>query len=418
MKQLTVVNTFVSRFLILALSFALVVFSTNMWGTEGKGTISILIANSAIIGFFSNIFSGSSISYFSNQYKTEKVVPFAYIWSVFIGITIPVLFNFLYLKTDFLYYLIGISVLFSLLSTNTNLFVGKQDINKYNWYTLAQQVVHLLFIFLLFYFLNEKSVKTYFVAQILCYGVLFVVSTFQIFKGCKFSNITFEKKLLFSMFEYGWKTQLSAFIQFLNYRLSFFFLEYYLGIAYVGIFSIGVTFSEAIWTVSRSLSLVLYSDILNTKNADNTIVKTKMSLKISFLVTLAFIFLVLLIPNDFYSFVFGKQFSQTKTIILYLSPGILAIAVSNIIGFYFAGTNKLGILNIKSILGLVVTVGLSLFAIPRWGILGACVVTTLSYCVSAGILFWKFYQTTEFKLKDYFVTEEEFKLILKKIVKK
>ena len=35
------------------------------------------------------------------------------------------------------------------------------------------------------------------------------------------------------MFEYGWKTQLSAFVQFLNYRLSFYFLEYFEGIASV-----------------------------------------------------------------------------------------------------------------------------------------------------------------------------------------
>ena len=39
-----------------------------MWGSEGKGSISIVIANAAIVGFFSNILAGSSISYFASKY--------------------------------------------------------------------------------------------------------------------------------------------------------------------------------------------------------------------------------------------------------------------------------------------------------------------------------------------------------------
>lgn len=46
------------------------------------------------------------------------------------------------------------------------------------------------------------------------------------------------------MFEYGWKTQLSAFVQFLNYRLSFYFLEYFEGISSVGIFPSGLPFRK------------------------------------------------------------------------------------------------------------------------------------------------------------------------------
>ena len=60
--QLTIIKTFVSRFLILILSFGLVIYSTNMWGSEGKGTISIVVANAAAVSFFSSIFSGSSAS--------------------------------------------------------------------------------------------------------------------------------------------------------------------------------------------------------------------------------------------------------------------------------------------------------------------------------------------------------------------
>lgn len=418
MKQLTVVQTFVSRFLILILSFALVVFSTNVWGSEGKGTISIVIANSAIIGFFSNIFAGSSISYFSSRYKTEQVLLYAYLWSVIIGVALPIIFCLLYTDTTYLFSLIGISVLFSLLSANINLFIGRHDIQMYNLYSIAQQVIHILFIFFLFYCFNAKSVESYFLAQICCYGLLFFLSSYQLLRKCDWLNFSFSKEVVLGMFQYGWKSQLSAFIQFLNYRLSFYFLEYFMGISYVGIFSIGVTFSEAIWTVSRSLSVILYSDVVNNTNSDDNILKTKTSLKISFLITFLFIIGILLIPNQFYVFTFGKDFHQTKEIILLLSPGILAIAVSNIIGFYFAGTNKLWILNLKSIIGLIFTVIVSIYAIPKWGIVGACIVTSLSYCLSSGVLFWRFYQLTDFKLSDYYLSKSEISQVINRFSKK
>lgn len=84
--------------------------------------------------------------------------------------------------------------------------------------------------------------------------------------------------------------------------------------------------------------------------------KNKISLRISFLITLLFISIMLMIPAHWYAMIFGKDFGETKEIVLLLSPGILAIAVSNIIGYYFAGINKLRILNVKSLAGLIFTI--------------------------------------------------------------
>lgn len=418
MKQLKVVQTFISRFLILILSFGLVIFSTNMWGSEGKGTISIVIANVALVSFFSSIFSGSSTSYFARKFKVEQVLVYSYLWSLIVGTAVPLIFSFAAIQNEFLYYLIGISVLSSLLSTNISLFIGTQNIRFFNIYTVLQQLVHVLFIAILIYIVKLKDVSVYFLAQIFCLAFLFLTSFFLILKKCKFSEFSFSKSVFLNMFEYGWKTQLSAFIQFLNYRLSFYFLEYFEGIAAVGIFSIGITFSEAIWTITRSIAVVLYSDVVNSESKEESIVKTKSSLKLSFTLMLVFVLGILIIPGFVYPFIFGKEFSDTKLIMLLLAPGILAIAVSDMIGYYFSGIKELKILNIKSIVGLLITVGFSFFAIPKWGIWGACFVTTSSYVISAAILFWKFYQSTEFKIRDYIISKDEINTLTKTFSKK
>lgn len=418
MKQLKVVQTFISRFLILILSFGLVIFSTNMWGSEGKGTISIVIANVAMVSFFSSVFSGSSTSYFARKFKVEQVLVYSYLWSIIIGIVVPLIFGIASIQTEFLYHLIAISVFSSLLSTNISLFIGTQNIRFFNIYTVLQQLVHVLFLLILIYIIKLEDVSVYFLAQIFCLIFLFLTSFFLILKKCKLSEFSFSKLVFLNMLEYGWKTQLSAFVQFLNYRLSFYFLEYFEGIAAVGIFSIGITFSEAIWTITRSIAVVLYSDVVNSESREESIVKTKSSLKLSFSLMLVFVLGIIVIPGFVYTQIFGNEFGETKQIMLLLIPGIFAIAVSDMIGYYFSGIKELKILNIKSIVGLLITVGFSFFAIPKWGIWGACFVTTSSYVTSATILFWKFYQSTDFKIRDYIISKDEINSLVKTFSKK
>jgi O-antigen/teichoic acid export membrane protein len=389
-----------------------------MWGSEGKGTISIVVANAAAVSFFSSIFSGSSTSYFAARFKIEQILLYSYLWSLLIGLLIPFLFGLASIQSQYLLYLIGISIFSSLLSTNISLFIGTQNIKMFNNYTVLQQLVHIIFIGLLVYGFGKKDVSVYFLAQIGCLVFLFFTSFFQIIKKCNVAEIYFSKEVGKNMFEYGWKTQLSAFVQFLNYRLSFYFLEYFEGLASVGIFSIGVTFSEAIWTITRSIAVILYSDVVNSKSKDESIQKTKDALKLTFFLMAGFILGIILIPSYVYEMIFGVEFKDTKMIMLLLSPGIFAIAMSDMTGHYFSGIRELKILNIKSITGLLVTIILSFLTIPKWGILGACFTTISSYLISACLLFRKFYSVAEFSFKDYMISKEEIQILKEKFIKK
>ena len=87
-------------------------------------------------------------------------------------------------------------------------------------------------------------------------------------------------------------------------------------------------------------------------------------------------------------------------------------------GFYFSGINELRILNVKSFAGLIFSLAASLYAIPRWGITGACVVTSLSYCLSSGILLWKFYQSAEFSIYDFIISKNDIILLSEKLKSK
>ena len=72
--------------------------------------------------------------------------------------------------------------------------------------------------------------------------------------------------------------------------------------------------------------------------------------------------------------------------ILLLSPGILAMAFSNVLDNYFSAIRHLNVQIIKSAVVLVFTFALSLWLIPKFQIDGACMVNSASYLVSAVVL--------------------------------
>ena len=418
MRIKSIFQTFSSRFLILLLNFGIIIFSTNFWGAEGRGVIALLVADLAVIGFFTNIIVGSSISYFAAKLPSGEILSYAYIWAVVCGISLPLLMLFNAHSREYLPYLIILSVLIAVFTANISLFLGQQKLERYNAYSALQNILHFLLIGVMVFLFKWGSVETYFKAQIFSYLILVLITFAIIWREIKFTRMKLTQSAAKKLFSYGWKTQLSAFLQFLNYRLSFYFLEIFRGVASVGVFSVGAAFSESVWTVSRSLALVLYSDVVNNPDHHDSVAKTKFSVKLCFLATILLLGLMLIIPTKIYMLIFGDSFHEVKNVILVLSPGILMIAVSDIVGYYFAATHQLRILNIKSAVGLMVTVFCSLYAIPKWGLIGAGIVTSLSYSVSSFLLFWKFYQNVPFRGSDLFFTQSEFQQLLNRVNQK
>ena len=199
-------------------------------------------------------------------------------------------------------------------------------------------------------------------------------------------NWDFDRSCNRQLFSYGWKSELGTLLQFFNYRLTYFILDYYISRESVGVFSVGVTIAEAIWIVNRSMSMVQYSNVLKQGNTLQSRKETLMLAWISFGISAVCVLVIVLLPSSLFSFVFGSEFGNVNRVVLVLSPGILAMAFSNVLDNYFSAIRHLNVQILKSAVVLVFTFGLSLWLIPKYGIDGACVVNAASYVVSAIVL--------------------------------
>jgi len=147
--------------------------------------------------------------------------------------------------------------------------------------------------------------------------------------------------------------QLGNVIQYLNYRLSYFILNHYTTYANVGIYSVGVMISESIWLISSSIATVQYSKIANINDLNYSRDLTLKLAKLSFVATFICVIILNFLPQGVFYFIFGKDFGPVKTVIFYLSTGIISFGLTVSISHYYAGVGKYYINTIAAFIGLI-----------------------------------------------------------------
>lgn len=377
-------TTLGSKVIGLFASFGLVILSTKIWGATGRGYISILLADAALIVVLANLLAGSSAMYYMKKFGQNKVFFTSLFWiliSSLIGSGLLTLFqplNFWLLGS------LSFAISFHTLVVN-QLFVN-QNFSKAN---IVSAFVQLLFLGGVFAFwLMELEIlwEMYFVVQIVS----------SVFISLFFTTVKFDgllsKQEIYSLFQYGWRNELSYIFQFLSYRISYFFIYQSLSVSDLGVFGVIVIFAESIWVASRSISTVLFAKQLEEKGEREGLQRAQKFAFYSFWISLAGILIIVLLPDTLIIKLLAKEFSSTKLIFCILAPGILAIAVSNIYGHFFAAENNQSILIKKSIVGFLVAIVLTPIFINEFGLIGATAAMSLSYLVSSAVLIVAFYK--------------------------
>jgi O-antigen/teichoic acid export membrane protein len=388
--------TILTKFIILLANFALVVFSTQIWGSEGRGEIALIFANISIISIFSNIFCGSTVAYHAPRMNRDSLLTISLSGAILTSLVGSIFFSALFGSGYFLILFI-IALLMSLITAISTYWLGKNNIINYNLISVLNPVLVVLSLTVIYFCFHKSTLDVYFIAYYLGTGMVLLIGItgLVINKPFKVSDISISG--IKSLFSYGVINEFNYFIQFLNYRLSYYFIAIMVGLAELGIFSIVVSISEAVWIISRSMSAIHFSNVINSDDKVKSRQETKVFAKQSLVISLLILSISVLIPRSLYEFIFGNEFGDIKKFVIYLFPGIVAIAVSNLFGHYFAGRGNLKVLRIKSFVGLVATVAFMPLLIKKYQLTGACISLNISYLLSSLYLWIKFREEGEKK---------------------
>jgi O-antigen/teichoic acid export membrane protein len=144
--------------------------------------------------------------------------------------------------------------------------------------------------------------------------------------------------------------------------------------------------------ISSSISLYQYARISNSDNSEYAKRLTEQCAKSGLLLTLFALIIVLALPANFFTWLFGSEFHEIKLLILIMAPGIWIFNYALIIGHYFSGIGKYFVNAIASFGGFLVTLILLLFCSEKLNIYFAGLVAVSSYFVTSLIViifYWK-----------------------------
>lgn len=197
---------------------------------------------------------------------------------------------------------------------------------------------------------------------------------------------------------YGLKGYIANVLQFFNYRLDMFLINFFLGSAGVGIYSVSVALAELLWQLPNAVGFVIFPKSSATKPAQMNLFTPRV-----FRLTLALTALgglgLALLGRFMILLIFGERFSAAYLPMLALLPGVILLGGGKVLINEIAGRGYPHYNSISAGLGLIFTLILDLLLIPPYGVLGAAVASSLAYAMVFGSAVF-FYLTVSRRCPD------------------
>jgi O-antigen/teichoic acid export membrane protein len=179
-----------------------------------------------------------------------------------------------------------------------------------------------------------------------------------------------------------------------NYRATLFVVERMEGLASAGVYSVAVQVAELLWLLSWAVTVTAYSSI-GTRDATSAAAATLRAVRLGLGATLVVAPLLAVAAWLVLPALLGQEYRASLTPLFFLLPGVAAYSAASGLSAYYTQHRGLphwaaGIAG----LSLVLTMALAAWTVPRWGVSGAAVATSLSYLVAIGVAFGIFLRDT------------------------
>lgn len=364
----------------------LVMVTAKILGAEVRGEIALVILGVTIIGMFQAIIGGPSLTYFASKRTLKSLIINSTVWSVLAGSTIGLFISFIELSPwHFVWLLITIAVTQGIVTAQHSYLVGREKVFLYGALDAIRTTILWSYVIIRFFVFKSQSIDEVLLAYVFANALTVFLGFVVLFRN-DFSITGEQPASLNEMFRYGSQIQLNNLSQLFNYRYVFYVVEKLKGTEALGVFSVAVAVAESIWIICKSIATIQLSRLVNVKEITE---QRKITLKLavtSVTATVLATVIILVIPDTFYTYLFGKDFSQISGIILWFSPAILLLSFYTILNHYFIARNE-NWTNIKaSIFGNILLLISSNMLIIHYSLAGAALVYGIAYLGISGYL--------------------------------
>ncbi len=293
--------------------------------------------------------------------------------SVFPGVEAPVLWLALSM--------FPLSLLNSLLQS---VFQGLQLFRAYNTIAISQSLLSCIFVAALA-ILDRSEIAFLVGIQVLVQFIVLVVSiallrpTLSKSDDPDWKSSGFERRLL----GYGWKAHASNVVAFFNYKADMFLANMFLGPGAVGIYAIAVALGERLWLIPQAVGTVLFPRL--SQLAADPLSRTTLTPIVArsvFSLTLVVAGALAAVSKPATVLIFGEVYVAALVPLWIMMPGFVLAAISQVLANDIAARGRPELNMITSVVSLAVNICANLTLIPRLGLQGAALSTTISLAMN------------------------------------
>ena len=213
---------------------------------------------------------------------------------------------------------------------------------------------------------------------------LWILRDYVTVRPSEFSGLLFKKSLGF-----GTQLSLATFAGFLVYRVDQGILGYYVSIEQVGLYIVAVGLAERLKLLPNSIAMAFLPRLAN--DLTNRQSQVPMVFRCTMIVSAGSMLVVGILGVPMIILLFGWDYSGAIPSFLLLLPGLAAIGGSSILASDLASREKPRYSVWVGYLALGVCIILNFWLIPRIGIAGSAVASSVSYIV-ANMMWLYFYR--------------------------
>ncbi len=422
-------SNLITRFISFPISFGTSIVLAKVLGPDLRGTLSYLLLFHSFSMPILNLGLGTGVTFFIS--KKDYSVDSTYFTSLTIALfqgLFGSLLLFIFWKNSFLVteeFIGNFNELFPLLillPLNAILFytertlIGKSEFIFINYMTLLQPILYLSSISLVYFFgeINVLSVMY----CILFYNLIrTLLSVYRVLKQIKV-EVKWNKSFVKKISGYGVKGWFGRLALAFNLRIDQFFLGS-INSYFLGIYVIAVQLAEIIWIIPDSLGPVLFNQISVEKDENKQLLLVEKIHRILFGLVLFLAIVAGVIGFVFIPVVFGEEYAGSVIPFVFILPGIVMQTSVKILTKIFAGRGKIEYNSMVTLFGMGVSVLLYYFLIPKYGVLGAAIGSSIGYSASSLFAYLIAVERFKFNLTQFFIPRKsDLTWVKSKVLKK
>lgn len=382
-------GTILARLATTVMGLLVAVIAGHRLGAQGLGIIGLVVLGITLVRLGMDLMGGGALIYLVPRVALRRLLPPCYAWALVATALGWGAVKLLHLVPEgYATHVAAIALLQSIGAIHLSVLVGQQRIRANNLITVVQAAV-LIASFVHFTRHDAADAMAYVRAAYLSAAAALILSSKAIAKPPPPSGHG-PLNVVRTLLRQGLYVQLANGMQLMNYRLAYWLIERFRSTAMLGIYTVANQLAEGAWLVPKSLALVLYSKISNSRLPEEQRLLTLTFLKLSMAFATGFVLVLLALPAVVFQWVFGPEVTGITPLLALLAPGIMGMAASQAYSHFFSGTARNVHNVIGSGLGLVATITAGLTLIPRLGLAGAALSASCAYGINA------VYQTTAF----------------------